>query len=159
MLLTDTVPTMKGHWRFDVFEGDVERRPLTPEQERENAWAVDTQMRLHVANGRPAHEAIFLPVHAGEIVSRPIDTFEGYNLVTTVGKGLLVHLRIADRRRGAHRADPHRVDRTRRGAQRVQAVQQSRTGPRRPVGGGRSSRPIVRAPLVRRGVIAWPVSA
>lgn len=70
--LTDSLPTMHGHWRLDVYDGDVERRPLTREQRRENRRA-----RRH---------GLLLPLHAGEIVSRPIDVYEGDNLVVTVGR-------------------------------------------------------------------------
>jgi len=76
-MYTDTLVKPKGHWKCEVFDGDVERRPLTPEQLRENnVWAK--------ISGSP------LPLHVGEIVSRSIDTFEGDNLVTTNGKGLLL---------------------------------------------------------------------
>lgn len=74
----DTIPPIKGHWKFDVHDGDVERAPLSPDQMREN-WA------FLKANPKSP-----FPLHAGQIVSRPIDTFEGDNLVTTVGKGQLL---------------------------------------------------------------------
>jgi len=77
MHLAEHLPAIRGHWLFEVFDGDVERRPLTPEQVAENGvWA-------KVSPGSP-------PLHVGAIVSRPIDAFEGDNLVTTVGKGLLL---------------------------------------------------------------------
>jgi len=76
-MYADTLAKPKGHWKCEVFDGDVERRPLTSEQVRENGlWAK--------ISGSP------VPLHVGAIVSRPIDVFEGDNLVTTVGKGLLL---------------------------------------------------------------------
>jgi hypothetical protein len=74
----DTVPPMQGHWTLDVHDGDVERRPLTPEQVRENALFAEL------------HPDAPFPLHVGAIVSRPIDTYEGDNLVLTSGKGLLL---------------------------------------------------------------------
>jgi hypothetical protein len=78
MQAVDTVATPKGHWHLAVHDGDVERRPLTSEQVRENRV-----FRL----GNP--DAPF-PLHVGAIVSRPIDTYEGDNVVSTNGKGLLL---------------------------------------------------------------------
>lgn len=81
MLVKDRIPQVKGHWACEVYEGDVERRPLTTEQRRENAiWR------------RICKEAgwTYLPIHVGEVVSKPVDRFEGDNLVTTAGKGLLL---------------------------------------------------------------------
>ncbi len=71
----------KGHWHLRMFDGDVERRPLTPEQVRENrAWE-----EICAKTGQ-----FYIPIHVGEIVSKPIDEYEGDNLVTTNGKGLLL---------------------------------------------------------------------
>jgi hypothetical protein len=78
MELSEMMPAPKGHWHLAVHEGDVERRPLTPEQKREN----EAFRRLNP-------DAPF-PLHVGEIVSRPIDTYEGHNVVSTNGKGLLL---------------------------------------------------------------------
>lgn len=78
MHVYDTLPPLKGHWAFDVFEGDPERMPLTPEQERENA--------LYAA----LYPESPFPLHVGAIVSRPIDHFEGVNLITTSGKELIL---------------------------------------------------------------------
>ena len=70
----DDAPALLGHWRLDVYDGNVERRPLTRAQQRENTLA---------------HQSgLLLPLHAGEIVSRPIDVYEGDNLVVTVGRQL-----------------------------------------------------------------------
>src|SRR5919109_1466228 len=74
----EILPPIKGHWHLAVIEGEVERRPLTLSQIRENR---------RFARDHP--EAPF-PLHAGEIVSRPVDTWEGDNVVTTNGKGLLL---------------------------------------------------------------------
>jgi hypothetical protein len=78
MELADILPGFKGRWRLDVHDGDVERAPLTPEEVRENE-----AFRL-------LHPAAPYPLHVGEIVSRPVDTYEGHNVVTTNGKGLLL---------------------------------------------------------------------
>lgn len=76
LVLDDRSPDLKGLWTLDIYDGDVERRPLTPDQERENrAW---------LAAGHT------LPLHAGEIVSHAIDQIRGTNLVVTVGKQLLL---------------------------------------------------------------------
>lgn len=81
MHASETLPRLKGHWALDIFDGDPERAPLTPEQVRENAeWEAFCG----------AHGLIYLPKHAGRIVSAPIDRIEGDNLVTTAGKGLLL---------------------------------------------------------------------
>lgn len=72
----DAIATPKGHWVFKVFDGDVERKPLTVEQERENAV---------FASRFP--EAV-CPLHVGQIVSQPIDQYEGDNVIATTGKAL-----------------------------------------------------------------------
>jgi len=76
MQTVDTLTRPKGRWRMDFYEGEVERVPLTPEQRRENEAF------------RRARPAAPYPLHAGAIVSRSIDAYEGTNLVTTVGKNL-----------------------------------------------------------------------
>ncbi len=74
--LKDLSPGLHGYWKLDFYDGDVERMPLTREQERENLkWA---------AQGHG------LPLHVGKIVSKPIDTYEKENLVVTVGKQMLM---------------------------------------------------------------------
>src|SRR5688500_13840137 len=78
MLVADTLHPPKGHWHLAVHDGDIERVPLTPEQQRENEAF------------RAAFPDAPFPLHAGRIVSRPIDTYEGDNLVVTAGKGLLL---------------------------------------------------------------------
>jgi hypothetical protein len=78
MQAADVLPSQSGRWILEVHDGDVERRPLTPEQVRENALFA----RLYP-------EAPY-PLHVGEIVSRPIDRFIGHNVVSTNGKGLLL---------------------------------------------------------------------
>jgi hypothetical protein len=75
----EAIPSLKGHWKFDVYDGDVERAPLTAEQIREN----------QIFREIMAHNFVS-PLHVGSIVSKPIDSFEGDNLVTTAGKGLLL---------------------------------------------------------------------
>jgi hypothetical protein len=76
----DLAPPIKGHWAFDVYDGDVERAPLTPEQERDNAVY------------RLLDPAALSPLHVGRVVSRPIDRFEGDNLVVTTGKGHILDM-------------------------------------------------------------------
>lgn len=79
--LIDTIATPKGHWVLDVYDGDVERRPLTPEQVRENrVWE-----SVCAQTGQ-----VYLPLHAGDIVSTPIDRYEGDNLIVTVGKQMIM---------------------------------------------------------------------
>jgi hypothetical protein len=78
MNATDQLPAIKGRWHLAVYDGEVERLPLTPEQRRENR----TFRRLHP--GAP------FPLYVGRVVSRPIDAFAGDNVVTTNGKGLLL---------------------------------------------------------------------
>jgi hypothetical protein len=78
MQAADVLPGQSGRWLLEVHDGDVERRPLTPEQVRENAL---------FAGLYP--EAPY-PLHVGAIVSRPIDRFVGHNVVSTNGKGLLL---------------------------------------------------------------------
>lgn len=78
MKVAELLTAPKGHWKFDVYDGDVERVPLTWDQIRENLYFE-----------RQFPDAPF-PLHVGEVVNRPIDTLEGDNLVTTVGKGLLL---------------------------------------------------------------------
>jgi hypothetical protein len=80
MNVTDRLATPKGHWHLAVHDGDVERVPLTAEQRRENA-----AFRL-------LHPAEPYPLHVGRVVSRPIDTYEGDNLVVTNGKQLLLDM-------------------------------------------------------------------
>jgi hypothetical protein len=80
MNVAEQLVTPKGLWHLDIHEGEVERRPLTPEQVRENALFAEL------------HPNEPYPLHAGEIVSRPIDTYEGDNLVVTNGKGLLLDM-------------------------------------------------------------------
>jgi hypothetical protein len=72
----DTLFAPKGHLRLDVFEGDVERLPLTQQQINENAIFAALYP-----------EAPF-PLHVGAIVSRPADVIEQDNLVVTTGKQL-----------------------------------------------------------------------
>jgi hypothetical protein len=76
MEIVERVPELHGRWRFDVYDGDVERVPLTTDQVREN----EVFARL----GLP------FPLHVGAVVSKPINTFEGENTVTTTGKGLIL---------------------------------------------------------------------
>ncbi len=78
MNLTDTSPKVRGFWHWDVYDGDIERAPLTPEQVRENA--VFAQANPHSPS----------PLHAGRIVSQPIDSYEKENLVVTVGKQMIL---------------------------------------------------------------------
>jgi hypothetical protein len=85
---TDTIPFLKGHWACRVYDGEVERRPLSQEQRRENVRSIERQRQIDTLIGGLG--GIYLPVHAGEIVSRPIEVFEGDNLITTNGKGLLL---------------------------------------------------------------------
>jgi hypothetical protein len=80
VIVTDLSPALCGHLTLAVFDGDVERAPLSREQRRENA-----AFRL-------LYPAEPYPLHIGEIVSRPIDTYEYDNLVTTSGKGLLLDM-------------------------------------------------------------------
>lgn len=78
MQVNDTLIAPMGHWKCDIIEGDVERRPLTSEQVRENtAWYA-------------AWPDAPFPLHIGDVVSPAIDVYEGDNLVTTNGKGLLL---------------------------------------------------------------------
>jgi len=72
----DTLVRPKGHWKFEVYDGDVERAPLTAEERLDN---------LVVAGF-----GSILPMHAGKIISKPIDSYEGDNLITTNGKGLIL---------------------------------------------------------------------
>lgn len=89
----DQIPPLRGHWKLEVYDGDVERRPLTQAQVLENRFIMDRQRKENQiwreVLGHDLHSVI-LPMHAGEIVSRPIETIEGDNLVTTAGKGLLL---------------------------------------------------------------------
>jgi hypothetical protein len=78
VLIADTLLPPSGRWHLAIHEGDVERRPLTRDQVRENE-------AFRILNP----DAPF-PLHIGEIVSRPIDTYEGNNVVSTNGKGLLL---------------------------------------------------------------------
>jgi hypothetical protein len=78
MNVVDRLSTPRGHWVLDFFEGDVERVPLTPEQRRENE------------DFRLLHPDVPYPLHIGRIVSRPIDTYQGDNVISTNGKGLLL---------------------------------------------------------------------
>lgn len=84
---------IEGFWRLDVYDGDVERRPLTKAQKRMNAKFIDERRRFYDIMEREfGHklEQVLLPLVAGEIVSKPIDTITGENIVTTNGKGLLL---------------------------------------------------------------------
>lgn len=76
MHVADTIAAPHGHWMLQVYDGDVERAPLSPEDERENELFASL------------YPTCPYPLHAGRIVSRPIDTYEGDNLVVTAGKGL-----------------------------------------------------------------------
>lgn len=95
MNLVDKIPNLAGHWRLDVFEGDVEREPLTRSQVADNALAIDEQRRadeaLAAEFGRDP-VGIYLPIHVGRLRRRcqPYKVIEGENLVTTAGKGLLL---------------------------------------------------------------------
>jgi len=73
----DVLPPMKGHWKLDVYDGDPVRESLSDTERYENyIWK-------QLSPGSP-------PLHVGKILSTPIETLEGENLVTTVGKGLLL---------------------------------------------------------------------
>lgn len=74
----DTLPQIKGHWACDVYEGDVHRLPLTDEEIRENRFF------------RLTHPEAPFPLHVGRVIDKPVDRFEGDNLVVTTGKGLLL---------------------------------------------------------------------
>lgn len=96
MNVKDRIPDLKGHWKLEVYDGDVERRPLTSDQKAENrVWR---ELGLVYRNGTWANLSKdytsdirkIMPVHVGEIISRPIDIYEGDNVVTTTGKGLLL---------------------------------------------------------------------
>lgn len=76
MKAVDVLQAPRGHWKLEVFEGDVERVPLTLEEQRENARFAEKFPDLP------------FPLHVGRILDSPIDVYEGDNLVTTAGKGL-----------------------------------------------------------------------
>ncbi len=78
MKVVDTIPTPKGHWTIDVYDGDPERAPLTYQEKLENRFFA--QMFPDAP----------YPMHIGRIVSKPIDHYEGDNVITTRGKGLLL---------------------------------------------------------------------
>ncbi len=84
MNLKDSLPTIKGHWRLDVFDGDVNRRELTSDQMAENLYELERQRRQNPDSG------IYLPKHIGRILDQPVKVLEGENLVTTTGKSLLL---------------------------------------------------------------------
>lgn len=81
MQVQDRVPVLRGHWAFDIFEGDPVRAPITAAQEADN----EVFRRFCESEGQ-----VYLPIHVGEILSTPIDHIEGENIVTTAGKGLLL---------------------------------------------------------------------
>lgn len=89
----DVVPPLKGHFKLEVFDGDVERKPLTKDQQVENAFWIERQREQNELwekiLGRPV-EQILLPAHAGQIVSKPIEVLEGDNVVLTTGKNILL---------------------------------------------------------------------
>ncbi len=84
MNLNDILPTVKGHWRLDVFDGDVHRKELTLDQVAENRYELECQRNQNPDGG------VYLPKHIGHILDQSIQVLEGENLVTTIGKALLL---------------------------------------------------------------------
>lgn len=77
----DSVGTLHGHWLCEVYAGDVVREPLTLEQLAENnAWLEDALISGRLPEGR----------HLGRVLNEKVHEFEGENLVTTTGKGLIL---------------------------------------------------------------------
>jgi hypothetical protein len=66
---------LKGHWKLDVYQGDVKRKPLPLNQRIIN--------RLLKTIGKS-------PKYVGEVLDKPIKTIEGDNLIVTVGKQMIM---------------------------------------------------------------------
>lgn len=77
----DRAPVFTGRYEAKVYEGDIERAPLSRQQKDENLherWLAKLHKRL------PAFQ------HQGEVLNRCVDGFGGDNLVVTVGKQLIM---------------------------------------------------------------------
>lgn len=72
---------LKGHWKLDVYEGDIRRERLPLKQRAWNLYA-DVMWRLF---RKPASHYYW-----GKVLNEHVKTIEGDNLITTVGKQMIM---------------------------------------------------------------------
>lgn len=72
---------MKGHWKLDVYEGEIQRKHLPLLHRIQNAVA-DLKWRLLGITSES--------YYYGEILNSKLDTIEGDNLIVTVGKQMIL---------------------------------------------------------------------
>lgn len=91
MLVKDHVPELKGHWRLDVYEGDIVWSKLTARQRLENSlWRAEASLPAVMRNGRKRGLCRGDRMHVPTRTNKLLQTIEGDNLVTTSGKGLIL---------------------------------------------------------------------
>lgn len=79
--LNDHAGSIHGHWRLDVYEGDIVRAQI-PLWQRAYNFLADIRWKLFRIPSRRYFR--------GEVLNRHIETMEGDNLVVTVGKQLIL---------------------------------------------------------------------
>ena len=79
--VADQSHSIRGHWRLDVYEGDIVRERLPW---RKRAWNLYADLRWKLL-GVMADR-----YYRGAVVNAHVQTIEGTNLVTTAGKGLIM---------------------------------------------------------------------
>lgn len=72
---SDGSGALRGHWRLDVYQGDVRRARLPERLRRKNA---------------ARHRRGLLPKYLGRVLDKPIQVIEGDNLIVTVGKQMIM---------------------------------------------------------------------
>ncbi len=81
MELHDANNELLGHWTLDVYEGDIRRERLPF---RQRAWNLVADARWKLLRRPSSH------YHRGRVLNPLVETITGTNLVTTVGKQLIL---------------------------------------------------------------------
>lgn len=81
MELTETNLGLKGHWTLDIYEGDVRREKLPLKQ---RAWNLVADIKWKAFRQTASH------YYRGEVLNTRLKTIEGDNLITTVGKQMIM---------------------------------------------------------------------
>lgn len=83
MSYSDTIPQLKGHWKLEVYEGDIKYGHLPVGKHLANAcYLVEAYLKKTLPRKR----------HRGTILNKLIRIIEGDNLVTTSGKGVILDM-------------------------------------------------------------------
>ncbi len=88
----DKSPELKGHWKLDIYEGDIKWSKLTLKQKLNNKfWDLEALLPSKFRDSKQPRRIkdgikYYVPVRLNTL----LDTLEGDNLVTTSGKGIIL---------------------------------------------------------------------